>query len=330
MSTVTNSHNNGVMNNPYKRDMRNAIFYQPRLQESEYENKLMENQSKYLRKNNKFNRVTIEQLKTEGDIPSRNDKLFQTPSIGSVGYQHEDHGHAKKKNQKESPFVMFDKLIKEKYNLQDNQFEEMSRKERNKIMVKMMESQNNMVVFPNVGQPVDGLPHLSFVYDNLKDIVKDEKKPVDLKEKYSRNPIVDMGIPKPEEGAENQARAGATFDPKQFKGNVMLFKHLNEVALSMMKHPVEASDSIKKKKAAHNGVTENFGVKLLKEDQAHDRLQSDSDDEEIEKKANMLLKIKDMITPKPATKLPSVSNKWKKVQTQSSTDEFNSMKTELK
>ena len=154
---------------------------------------------------------------------------------------------------------------------------------------------------------------MSFVYDNLKDIVKQDKKPVDIKEKYSRNPTVDMGIPKPQEGQENQARAGATFDPKQFKGNVMLFKHLNEVALSMMKHQVEASESIKKKKAAHNGVTENFGVKLLKEDQAHDRLQSDSEDEEIEKKASMLMNIKDMISPKPATTLPSVSNQWKKV-----------------
>jgi len=43
LSTVTNSHNNGVMNSPYKKDMRNAIFYQPRQQEAVYENALMNN-----------------------------------------------------------------------------------------------------------------------------------------------------------------------------------------------------------------------------------------------------------------------------------------------
>jgi hypothetical protein len=36
-------------------------------------------------------------------------------------------------------------------------------------------------------------------------------------------PRVDMGIPPPKKGQENQARAGSIFDPKQFKGNVMLF-----------------------------------------------------------------------------------------------------------
>jgi hypothetical protein len=44
------------------------------------------------------------------------------------------------------------------------------------------------------------------------------------------------------------ARAGGTFDPKLFKGNVMLFKHLNEVALSMLRTKIESSESVKKKK----------------------------------------------------------------------------------
>ena len=135
-------------------------------------------------------------------------------------------------------------MIIEKYGIKENQFEEMTRKERNKYLMQMMESQNNIVIFPKVGQSLDGLPHLSFVYDNLKEAVKVDEKPVDIQKKYSRKPKVDMGIPKPQAGQENQARAGATFDPKLFKGNVMLFKHLNEVALSMMKTKVEASESI--------------------------------------------------------------------------------------
>lgn len=76
----------------------------------------------------------------------------------------------------------------------------MTRKERNKYLVKMMESQSNMVIFPQVGNSVDGLPHLSFVYDNLRDMAKKDEKPVDQHIKYSRKPKVDMGIPKPKPG----------------------------------------------------------------------------------------------------------------------------------
>ena len=60
---------------------------------------------------------------------------------------------------------------------------------------------------------MDGLPHLSFVYDNLKDIINKDDKPIDISYKYSRKPKVDMGVPPPQAGQENQARAGATFDP---------------------------------------------------------------------------------------------------------------------
>ena len=42
-------------------------------------------------------------------------------------------------------------MVKEKYGIKENQFEDMTRKERNKYLMKMMESQNNMVIFPKVG-----------------------------------------------------------------------------------------------------------------------------------------------------------------------------------
>ena len=58
------------------------------------------------------------------------------------------------------------------------------------------------------------------------------------KEKTVRHPKVDMGVPPPVKGAEASARAGAIFDPKLFKGNCMLFKHLNEVSHSMLRSPV--------------------------------------------------------------------------------------------
>ena len=186
-----------------------------------------------------------------------------------------------------------------------------------------------MVIFPSVSQPLDGLPHLSFVYENLRDVVKPEEKPLDIQKKYSRKPRVDMGIPKPQAGQENQARAGTTFDPKLFKGNVMLFKHLNEVSISMMKHKVEASDSIKKKKINNVTATENYGVQLLKEDQVHDRMQSDSEDDEVEKRVNSMLKLKDLITPQPSN-LPKIKGKWGSLQSKVSQEDFKTMKQEIK
>jgi hypothetical protein len=41
-----------------------------------------------------------------------------------------------------------------------------------------------------------------------------------------------MGLPPPKAGENMENRAGSTFDPKNFKGNIMLFKHLNEVSLA--------------------------------------------------------------------------------------------------
>jgi hypothetical protein len=83
----------------------------------------------------------------------------------------------------------------------------------------------------------------------------------------SIKPRVDMGIPPPKPGEENLARAGTTFDPKQFKGNCQLFSHLNEVSISMLKNSVEASDSIKKRKKAKVIYGNDYGLTLLKEDQ---------------------------------------------------------------
>ena len=46
------------------------------------------------------------------------------------------------------------------------------------------------------------------------------------------------------------AKAGGTFDPKMFKGNCMLFKHLNEASLSKVRKVPEMSGSYKLKKNA--------------------------------------------------------------------------------
>ena len=58
-----------------------------------------------------------------------------------------------------------------------------------------------------------------------------------------------MGIPPPKDGLENSAVAGATFDPKNFHGNAQLVRYLNEISLSVLKRKIEASDSVKIRKA---------------------------------------------------------------------------------
>ena len=54
---------------------------------------------------------------------------------------------------------------------------------------------------------------MSIMYDGLKEVTN-KGKAKSLREKSVFKPKVDMGIPPPKKGEENQARAGATFDPK--------------------------------------------------------------------------------------------------------------------
>jgi len=64
----------------------------------------------------------------------------------------------------------------------------------------MLETYSNMIIFPSGKiHAEDGLPHLSFVYDNLNEIIKEERF-VDFDAKYTRKPRVDMGIPPPKVG----------------------------------------------------------------------------------------------------------------------------------
>ena len=68
-----------------------------------------------------------------------------------MAFQDEHNSLKQKQFTKECPFKMFDNMVKEKYGIKENQFEEMTRKERNRYLMKMMESQNNIVIFPKVG-----------------------------------------------------------------------------------------------------------------------------------------------------------------------------------
>lgn len=213
---------------------------------------------------------------------------------------------------------MFDKLLKEKYQLSDDKFEKMSRKERKKILMKMLHNHSNIILFPSKKlQSIDGLPHLTIVHDSIKEVTNKGKSKTVCQDKKVFKPRVDMGIPPPKKGQENQARAGATFDPKQFKGNVMLFQHLNEVSISMLKHPVQSSESVNKRKDSKKTFGDYYGIKLLEEDQEKTKIQdsSSSSDEELDQKINVIVKLQSWFKPASGTpKLPEimeVRSKWK-------------------
>ena len=105
----------------------------------------------------------------------------------------------------------------------------------------------SVIVFATVEKQKDGMPTFSVLDKDLDKILKHEKLPEELvlrhiehvkERKVVRHPPVDMGVPPPVKGAETSARAGAIFDPKFFKGNRMLFQHLNEVSHSMLRKPI--------------------------------------------------------------------------------------------
>lgn len=67
-------------------------------------------------------------------------------------------------------------------------------------------------------------------------------------EKVKAKAKTDTGLPPQKEGEDKTARAGATFDPKMFKGNCMLFRHLNEASIAKCRKKIEISDAYKLKK----------------------------------------------------------------------------------
>lgn len=126
------------------------------------------------------------------------------------------------------------------------------------------------------------MPNFQILYKDIKDFEqKDDKK----KEKIKTKEVCDFGLPPQKEGEEKQAKAGTTFDPKNFKGNAQLFIHLNEVALSMLKVKYQASESIKKKKKKKVIYGDDYNT-ILPDDVLAERRNTyddDSNNEEEEK-----------------------------------------------
>jgi len=117
---------------------------------------------------------------------------------------------------------------------------------------------DKVVLFPEGSEHArDGLPFMAIMESNLRAAAEGDQgskhcqKKDRERERFARKPRADMGLPPPKPGEEKSARAGATFDPKNFKGNAMLFRHLNEVALSKCRQRFEVSDAIAATKNPH-------------------------------------------------------------------------------
>ena len=112
---------------------------------------------------------------------------------------------------------------------------------------------NRVIVFPDGIECADGIPELKIIDQNLKNLTgcgPIQKKTQSL-DKYKRKGAkTDSRLPPAKDGQEAMAKAGGTFDPRMFKGNCMLFNHLNEASLSKTKKIPEMSGSYKLKKNA--------------------------------------------------------------------------------
>ena len=73
---------------------------------------------------------------------------------------------------------------------------------------------------------------------------------------------LDMRNPPVKDGQEKLAKAGANFDPKNFKGNLMLFTYLNEISLSLLKQKFEHTAAFKQKKRKITKKDNDFNTKL--------------------------------------------------------------------
>ena len=141
----------------------------------------------------------------------------------------------------------FDQMIKSKHHTQKKDFEKMPRHIRNERLKRML-ANDRVVLFPEESVAArDGLPFVAIMENNLRAAAEgDQTKECQKKERnrFSRKPRADMGLPPPQGGEEKSARAGATFDPKNFRGNAMLFRHLNEVALAKCRQKFEVSEAV--------------------------------------------------------------------------------------
>ena len=131
----------------------------------------------------------------------------------------------------------FNQMIRAKYNLSDDMYSKMSHEERNKHLKAMLDNQT-ILIFPKEGlQQIDGMPNLGIILTDLRSVMTKKSKQVKNVTKVQLKPKTDTGIKKKDnqdDDDDKKTNAGATFDPKNFKGNTDLYKRMTEYQITMM------------------------------------------------------------------------------------------------
>ena len=96
------------------------------------------------------------------------------------------------------PFYEFDKMVKEKYNLSDDMYQNMSNQERNQKLKELL-SKETIVIFPKNNEiPTDGMPNFAIIFTDLKEMATDKDK--QQKGKKTTKAKTDVGSVKRKKG----------------------------------------------------------------------------------------------------------------------------------
>ena len=122
-------------------------------------------------------------------------------------------------------------MIGKKYEVSDDMYTDMSYKDRNKRLKKMLNDQT-VLIFPSSGvQQVDGMPNFGIVHADLKNVVKGAQKQKKDQTKKILKPRTDTNLKKKngdDSDDDKKAKGGASIDPKSFRGNTDLYKHTTD------------------------------------------------------------------------------------------------------
>lgn len=72
------------------------------------------------------------------------------------------------------------------------------------------------------------------------------------------------------DGSKNENNKLTRFDPRNVKGNIELFQHINEIQSLKYRKMFEQSESLKvkkKKRAKYANIVEDFGIKIVNEEE---------------------------------------------------------------
>eukprot|EP00347_Sterkiella_histriomuscorum_P018517 403345208 len=166
----------------------------------------------------------------------------------------------------------FEVMVRKKYKLDDQSLVGMDYKERNRRLYEMLKKYQ-ICVIPEI-ENIDNLPVFSIIETSLKDTNKKSKikrMETDLKNSSPSQNIakrkqqinLNDSPTKQQQNRGGRSRQTSMFDPKNFKGNIELFQHLNDITNAKLKNKIDQSDSLnvrkRRKGGQFGGLVEDFG-----------------------------------------------------------------------